>query len=190
MPAVTVQDFTGVYAEQPFMQELRRSATADGEIRWFDCTQIDGSDCYCDDEAQAILSQQIESVGNNTIGIHFFDQVVGDSNNDDVLHELVVVQNLFNPAAATQDSFESGRLHIGVVVEYHQVKRLLNAVRPELAHIVVIAVVKEMNAEGIVAYAFDLLAENGLGFVVAVAVGAVNLSAIKPMDILAGSRRL
>ena len=73
MPVVSVQDFTGVYAEQPFMQELRRSATADGEIRWFDCTQIDGSDCYCDDEAQAILGQQIESVGNNTIGIHFFD---------------------------------------------------------------------------------------------------------------------
>jgi hypothetical protein len=73
MNKVTIQDFTGVYAEQPFMQELRRSATADGEIRWFDCTQIDGSDCYCDDEAQAILGQQIESVGNNTIGIHFFD---------------------------------------------------------------------------------------------------------------------
>lgn len=73
MIKVTIQDFTGVYAEQPFMQELRRSSTTDGEIRWFDCTQIDGSDCYCDDEAQAILGQQIESVGNNTIGIHFFD---------------------------------------------------------------------------------------------------------------------
>ena len=73
MIKVTIQDFTGVYAEQPFMQELRRSTTADGEIRWFDCTQIDGSVCYCDDEAQAILGQQIESVGNNTIGIHFFD---------------------------------------------------------------------------------------------------------------------
>ena len=73
MIKVTIQDFTGVYAEQPFMQELRRSATADGEIRWFDCTQIDGSDCYCDDEAQAILRQQIESVGNDSFGIHFFD---------------------------------------------------------------------------------------------------------------------
>ena len=73
MNKVTIQDFTGVYAEQPFMQELRRSATADGEIRWFDCTQIDGTDCYCDDEAQAILRQQIESVGNNSFGIHFFD---------------------------------------------------------------------------------------------------------------------
>ena len=73
MPIVTIQDFTGVYAEQPFLQKLRESATANGEIRWFDCTQVDGTDCYCDDEAQAILRQQIESVGNDSFGIHFFD---------------------------------------------------------------------------------------------------------------------
>ena len=74
MPTVTIQDFTGVYAEQPFMQGLRKSATTNSEIHWFDCTQIDGTDCYCDDEAQAILSQQIESVRNkNSFGIHFFD---------------------------------------------------------------------------------------------------------------------
>ena len=77
-----------------------------------------------------------------------------------------------------------------MVVEYHKVKRLLNAVCPELARVVVIAVVEEMNAEGIAANAFDLLAENGLRFIVAVAVGAVNLSAIKPMNILVGSSRL
>ena len=73
MPIVTVQDFTGVYAEQPFMQGLRESAATDKNIHWFDCTQIDGTDCYCDDEAQAILRQQIESTRGDTIGIHFFD---------------------------------------------------------------------------------------------------------------------
>ncbi|WP_163438536.1 arginase family protein [Fibrobacter succinogenes] len=73
MPAVTVQDFTGVYSEQPFMQGLLESAATDKNIHWFDCTQIDGTDCYCDDEAQAILRQQIESVGNDSFGIHFFD---------------------------------------------------------------------------------------------------------------------
>ena len=73
MPIVTVQDFTGVYAEQPFMQGLRESAATDKNIHWFDCTQIDGTDCYCDDEAQAILRQQIESTRGNTVGIHFFD---------------------------------------------------------------------------------------------------------------------
>ena len=73
MPIVTIQDFTGVYAEQPFMQKLRESAATDMNIHWFDCTQVDGTDCYCDDEAQSILRQQIESVGSNTFGIHFFD---------------------------------------------------------------------------------------------------------------------
>ncbi len=71
---ITVQDFTGVYAEQPFMQGLRKAASTDGEIRWFDCTRIDGTDCYCDDEAQAILRKQItEASSINTPGIHFFD---------------------------------------------------------------------------------------------------------------------
>ena len=71
---ITVQDFTGVYAEQPFMQGLRKAASTDGEIRWFDCTRIDGTDCYCDDEAQAILRKQITEANSiNTPGIHFFD---------------------------------------------------------------------------------------------------------------------
>ena len=82
---ITVQDFTGVYAEQPFMQGLRKAASTDGEIRWFDCTRIDGTDCYCDDEAKAILRKQIEfsktpalrqAQGPSSIstpGIHFFD---------------------------------------------------------------------------------------------------------------------
>ncbi len=73
MPVVTIQDFTGVYAEQPFIQGLRESAATDKNIHWFDCTQVDGTDCYCDDEAQAVLHQQIESVGNDSFGIHFFD---------------------------------------------------------------------------------------------------------------------
>ena len=67
------------------MQGLRKAASTDGEIRWFDCTRIDGTDCYCDDEAQAILRKQIEfsktpvlrqAQGPSSIstpGIHFFD---------------------------------------------------------------------------------------------------------------------
>ena len=55
------------------MQGLRKSAVTDKNIHWFDCTQIDGTDCYCDDEAQAILRQQIESTRGDTVGIHFFD---------------------------------------------------------------------------------------------------------------------
>ena len=56
------------------MQGLRKAASSDGEIRWFDCTRIDGTDCYCDDEAQAILRKQITEANSiNTPGIHFFD---------------------------------------------------------------------------------------------------------------------
>lgn len=56
------------------MQGLRKAASTDGEIRWFDCTRIDGTDCYCDDEAQAILRKQItEASSISTPGIHFFD---------------------------------------------------------------------------------------------------------------------
>lgn len=67
------------------MQGLRKAASTDGEIRWFDCTRIDGTDCYCDDEAQAILRKQIafsktpalrQAQGPSSIstpGIHFFD---------------------------------------------------------------------------------------------------------------------
>jgi len=82
MPIVTIQDFTGVYAEQPFMQELRESAMVPGAesaatpATWLDCTKIEGTDCYCDDEAQAALHKMMDdAVGHatNTPGIHFFD---------------------------------------------------------------------------------------------------------------------
>lgn len=66
----TVQDFTGVYAEQPFMQGLRGH---DG-TRYIDCTDIPGTDCYCDDEAVEAIRKQIASAGiTDARGIHFFD---------------------------------------------------------------------------------------------------------------------
>ena len=73
-----IQDFSGVYAEQPFMQKLRESAATDSNIHWLDCTQIDGTDCYCDDEAQAVLNKMIDKAvaatpAASNPGIHFFD---------------------------------------------------------------------------------------------------------------------
>ena len=69
-----IQDFTGVYAEQPFMQGLRESAASNGDIHWLDSTQIAGTDCYCDDEAVAAIRRQIASAGiTDAHGIHFFD---------------------------------------------------------------------------------------------------------------------
>lgn len=74
-----IQDFTGVYAEQPFMQGLRKdavqsSAGPDAKIRWIDCSNIPGTDCYCDDEAVEAICRQIASAGiTDAHGIHFFD---------------------------------------------------------------------------------------------------------------------
>ncbi|MCF0220744.1 MAG: arginase family protein [Fibrobacter sp.] len=76
----TVQDFTGVYCEQPFMNALRGTAEKSAGILWMDCTQISGTDCYCDDEAKGQLLKMIkqaeESFGKGEKklpGIHFFD---------------------------------------------------------------------------------------------------------------------
>ena len=78
---ITVQDFTGVYDNQPFMQELRRSATDHSDIHWLDCTKIVGTDCYCDDDAIKEISELIDNAerksNSNSVEaapeIHFFD---------------------------------------------------------------------------------------------------------------------
>ena len=86
---ITVQDFTGVYAEQAFMQELRTTAETSKDVRWLDCTKIVGTDCYCDDDAIKEINALIDSAekhsksecsiienrGNSTSApdIHFFD---------------------------------------------------------------------------------------------------------------------
>ncbi len=79
---ITVQDFTGVYDEQPFMQQLRATAETSKDVRWLDCTKIVGTDCYCDDDAIKEINDlidnaesSIENRGNttNTPAIHFFD---------------------------------------------------------------------------------------------------------------------
>ena len=69
-----IQDFTGVYAKQPFMQELRESAASNRDIHWLDCTQIAGTDCYCDDDAVKTIRGQIADAGiTDARGIHFID---------------------------------------------------------------------------------------------------------------------
>ena len=85
---ITVQDFTGVYAEQAFMQELRATAETGKDVRWLDCTKIVGTDCYCDDDAIKEINESIDnaetcgksecSIENrdnsiNAPAIHFFD---------------------------------------------------------------------------------------------------------------------
>lgn len=85
---ITVQDFTGVYAEQAFMQELRATAETSKDVRWLDCTKIVGTDCYCDDDAIKEINESIDNAetcgkseysienrgkSTNAPAIHFFD---------------------------------------------------------------------------------------------------------------------
>ena len=67
---IVVQDFTGVYAEQPFMQVLREQENT----RYINCANIPGTDCYCDDDAVTAIREQLANAGIKTAeGIHFFD---------------------------------------------------------------------------------------------------------------------
>jgi len=81
---ITVQDFTGIYDYQPFMQELREKAANSTDIQWLDCSKIVGTDCYCDDDAIKEINELIDnaerssgSINSNSAGtapgIHFFD---------------------------------------------------------------------------------------------------------------------
>lgn len=81
---ITVQDFTGVYAEQPFMRELREKSAKSADIHWLDCTKIVGTDCYCDDDAIKAINEMIDNAESGCISenrgnsgnvptIHFFD---------------------------------------------------------------------------------------------------------------------
>lgn len=66
----TICNFSDVYKFQPFMEGLRLS----GEATWIDCTDIPGTDCYCDDEAVETIRRRIADAGiKNASGIHFFD---------------------------------------------------------------------------------------------------------------------
>ena len=79
---ITVQDFTGIYDYQPFMQELREKAANSTDIQWLDCSKIVGTDCYCDDDAIKEINELIDNAERssgsiNSAGtapqIHFFD---------------------------------------------------------------------------------------------------------------------
>ena len=87
---ITVQDFTGVYAEQAFMQELRAITETSKDVRWLNCTKIVGTDCYCDDDAIKEINELIDNAesssksecdsiienrdnSTNVPTIHFFD---------------------------------------------------------------------------------------------------------------------
>lgn len=83
---ITIQNFSNVYSEQPFMDKLHNLAVKDGtgdKICWSDCSQIVGTDCYCDDcaieEIKKLMNESSSTAQNaariesKTPEIHFFD---------------------------------------------------------------------------------------------------------------------
>lgn len=101
---IIIQDFSKVYQRQPFMQALHdvsmQQKNANGgedsaingyattgtnksgvKVHWIDCSEISGTDCYCDDEAQDTIRKAMDEVcdskskvASETIpSLHFFD---------------------------------------------------------------------------------------------------------------------
>ena len=83
---ITIQNFSNVYSEQPFMDKLHNLAVKNGtgdKICWSDCSQIVGTDCYCDDcaieEIKKLMNESSSTAQNaariesKTPEIHFFD---------------------------------------------------------------------------------------------------------------------
>ena len=106
-------------------------------------------------------------------------EVVSDSDDDNIVYELVLFHHLLDPASATEYVPESRLLHVGVVIEYHERERFLDHVGPDLAHVVVIPVVEEVDSACMRdARVCDALADGFDCLVIAVAVRARNVGTV------------
>lgn len=63
MQTVIIMNFTHVYEKETFMKNKR--------FQWIDCTEITGTDCYCDEDALQTLTRKIAPYSPE--GIHFID---------------------------------------------------------------------------------------------------------------------
>lgn len=62
-PFVLIMNFSHVYEQERFLKN--------SHFRWLDCTEIYGTNCYCDEEAIQKLKEKISLYGPE--GIHFID---------------------------------------------------------------------------------------------------------------------
>lgn len=60
---IVIMNFTHVYEQERFMDNLR--------FKWLDCTDMYGTDCYCDEHAAQEIKARISSFSPE--GIHFID---------------------------------------------------------------------------------------------------------------------
>ena len=73
-PNILLMNFTHVYEQERFIRNQR--------FQWLDCTDLNGTDCYCDEEAALKLRQRMEPFAPD--GIHFIDS------------GLIKLENLFH----------------------------------------------------------------------------------------------
>ena len=50
---IVIMNFTHVYEQERFMDNLR--------FKWLDCTDLYGTDCYCDEQAAQEIKARISS---------------------------------------------------------------------------------------------------------------------------------
>jgi hypothetical protein len=62
-PSILVMNFSRIYEHESFLKNRN--------FEWIDCTDIPGTNCFCDDEARKILIERILPYGPE--GIHFID---------------------------------------------------------------------------------------------------------------------
>jgi len=65
------------------------------------------------------------------ISFGFFFQLFGSAHNTYLLQIRIIVEHIAHPASAREHTVEQGRLHIGVMVEEHQRKRIMNLIGPQ-----------------------------------------------------------
>ena len=60
---ITVMNFSGIYADEKYFKRKN--------CQWLDCSAIEGTNCYCDEEARKIIEKMISEISASSI--HFID---------------------------------------------------------------------------------------------------------------------
>lgn len=66
---VTIMNFSGIYEREDFYKNMDSACNCD--IEFLDCSDIEGTNCYCDDMAAQKIKEKIKYI--NIEGIHFID---------------------------------------------------------------------------------------------------------------------
>lgn len=73
MSRITVMSMSGVYDEDEYFKKLLNSCGMPEDINIIDCTDIRGTEMYCDDFACTDINERMDLHGVTEEGIHFID---------------------------------------------------------------------------------------------------------------------